>query len=471
MPNIRIMNWNIEQLSWNKIRMGNMTDVLAQTVVDQNIDILVVVEVRTTRVTDIMQRMAISLNNLAGGNNYLAWFISYKTGGEFYGFFIRDLNAIRPVRITAGPGGGTTQPPGSANYPIINLEKYTFGVWPTNNWATNAYPVPNPHPQLPLIDAYAAPARPRRTKKARFSGQPLTQGGYSLGRGFRLPCLAMFMVHTGAGDYLIPIVCCHYAAVRSGRNFLGQSQVSQLRFLHIAQLFDDHDSGNPTSGYIDIDNAPVRIQELMYTGDFNMDFQQNDWNGTNIALSNRWAYNALTPTEQQGGSALPAALPAPAGPVPPVPFTPPFRNGPSTSDIEEQVLKAAATTQGTILKHYNPLVLPPNTGALKGATFDNFLFGGTQLSATVQINFGTGNIDAGDIIDIPANIVQQGAGAAMQDLDLSAIAAAYVIKGTKNAAAAPNLQAAMGGLTVNDRLIGARLLSDHLPVITDFNIP
>lgn len=472
MPNIRIMNWNIEQLSWNKVRMGNMTDVLAQTVVAQNIDILVVVEVRSANVNNIMETMSASLNNLAGGNNYLGWFISYETGGEFYGFFIRDLDVIRPVEVTAGPGGGAAQPPGSSNYPLVNLKESTFESWPTNDWNTSAYPIPGGRPQLPLIDAYATPYRNRRAKKkAQFAGGAIAQGGYSLGRGFRRPCVAMFMVHSAAVDYLIPIVCCHYAAVRGGRNILGQSQVAQLGYLHIAQLFNDYDAGGATSGYIDIDGAAVQIQELMFTGDFNLDFLENNVMGSITATTNRMAYDSLTPTIQNGGSAAPAADPAAAGPVPMVPFAPPFLPGPTTSDIQNQALKAAATTQGTILVHYDPLVAPPNTDALKGACFDNFLFGGTQMSATVQINFGVGNVDASDVIDTPANIVQQGGAVAAGDLDLSLIAAAYVVKGTKNAAAAPNLQAAGGGLTVNDRLLGARLLSDHLPTVVQYNLP
>jgi hypothetical protein len=41
MPNIRIMNWNIEQLSLNKINIGggNLADALAHVVVSQNVDI------------------------------------------------------------------------------------------------------------------------------------------------------------------------------------------------------------------------------------------------------------------------------------------------------------------------------------------------------------------------------------------------------------------------------------------------
>jgi hypothetical protein len=55
----------------------------------------------------------------------------------------------------------------------------------------------------------------------------------------------------------------------------------------------------------------------------------------------------------------------------------------------------------------------------------------------------------------------------------------YAAIQTKNAHLAPALgltHAAAGGaaapaLTLSDRLIGARLLSDHLPVVVRFNLP
>lgn len=465
------MNWNIEQLSDNKINIAGMATAIARTVVSQNIDILIVLEVRSTQVNNIMNTLSAALNAVAGGNNYTGWFLSYKTGGEYYGFIIRDMDVVRPIGVTGGPAG-------TSNNPLSNLHANTFAVWPNNNFGATAYPVPAVgKPRMPLTDLHATNP-PRGRKRRRFSGQTIGQGGYSLGRGFRLPCLAMFMVHSAmaGATYLLPTVVCHYAAVRGGRNHLAQGQTSQLKYLHIAQLFDDNNitGGGAQSGYIDVDNAAENIQELLLTGDYNMDFLLNNPGGNNIARTNHMSYLTITPTITGGGSAAPAALPAAAGPVPAVPFPGPYPRGPIRTNILNQALKAAATTEGTHLVQYDPLVIPPNTNALKDACFDNFIFGGTQLSATVQINFGVGNIDAADVVDVPANIVQPGGVVGANDIDLSGTAAAYVVRGTKNAAAALNLQGAAGvapALTVNDRLIGARLVSDHLPVVVQYNLP
>ncbi|WP_068618423.1 exonuclease/endonuclease/phosphatase family protein [Paenibacillus tuaregi] len=481
MPNLRIMNWNIEVLSWTKINVPGMAAAIARTIVSQDIDIVIIVEVRLTRVYRVMSLLSAALNNEAVAinplrvNDYKGFFLSYSTGSERYGFIVKDLDTIRPVGLVAGNGQD-----GSANYPVSNLKKNSWTVWPSNDWTTTAYPVQAGRPMIPLVDLYAV--SPRRNNPARFRGQAQGNGpnggsGYSLGRGFRMPCLAMFMVHTAAGEYLLPIVCCHYAAVRSGRNFLGQGQVNQLMFLHICQMFDDTVAvlaGGPHSHFIEVDGNAVRVEELFFTGDFNMDFLENDPNGTNIQMTNHSSYRALTPTLEQGGSAAPAALPAPPeAPVPAVPYTPPFSNGPLTNTINQQQLKAAVTTQGTILKKYNAGVVPASTDALKGAAFDNFLYGGT-VASTAAINFGTGGVDAGDVIDVPANIVQTGGVANNSDIDVSGVAAYYAARTKKKAHLAPSLQAnqAVGpALTVNDRLIGARLISDHLPVIIDFICP
>jgi len=467
------MNWNIEKLSWNKIQINGMATAIARTVHSQNIDILVLLEVCTGNVVQTMNNLSNALNTLAGVNNYKAAFISQVTGGERYGFIIKNLDLIRPLRLTPQAG----RPNGSSANPLNNLKKNSWSVWPSNIWTNTAYPVPGTRPNMPLTDLYASNLTGR--KRNRFGGQAQSTGrGYSLGRGFRLPCLAMFMVHTATGNYLVPVVCCHYAAVRGGRNALAQGQVNQMKNIHIAQMFDDNPGvvGNH-SHYINVDNNAERIQEIIITGDFNMDFLRNNNNGNNIQRSNRRNYNSLTPTIEQGGSNLPIATPAlPVLPAPGLPFAPPFINGPFRYNINNQALKAAVTTQGTHLIRYRYFNsnIATTTADLKVAAFDNFFYGGTQASGAT-INFGTGNADAGEVIDVPANIVQNGAAMAAQNINLSGVWAHYnVAQRKKNA----NIATDLGGidgfalpLDVKDRLIGARLVSDHLPVVLEFNCP
>src|SRR5207245_1001853 len=98
-----------------------------------------------------------------------------------------------------------------------------------------AYPLVNI--TMPLTDVYARTRTGRNPSS--FRGQTPNMGGYALGRGFRLPCLAMFKIHTAAGDYIIPTISCHYGAVRGGRNHLALGQIAQLKDLQISQLFND----------------------------------------------------------------------------------------------------------------------------------------------------------------------------------------------------------------------------------------
>jgi hypothetical protein len=477
MPIIRIMNWNIEQLSWNKIRIPGMATAIARTIVSQNIDIVVLLEVRSTNVQNMMGYLSAALNLTAqqfGGqvDDYTAWFLSYKTGGEHYGFIIKNLNQIRPLQLTANPQANN-RPDGNPNNPLRNLDENAWRTWP--NWGAAAYPISNPKPRMPLTDLYATNP-PRGRQQARLGGQPLQGGrGYALGRGYRLPCLAIFDIHINNRNYLIPIITCHFAAVRGGRNMLGQSQVQDYHLLHIAQLFSSVDPANPQaprqSGYIDVNGIGTNIQDIIITGDFNLDFLQNETlaNAVQpIEWTNHSAYMSLTPTTQGGGSGAPPGNPGNPGPLPIVPFQPPFGVGPNRRTVREQSLKAAITLQGTILRRYVHNQPPANVGVLRGAAFDNFFYGGT--CTTNSPNPLQPGADSGIVIDLPSNIVNHNPGAREQ-IDVRQIVNHYLPTRTKHVHRAPNLLVPNRQLNPGDRLIGARLVSDHLPVILDFFCP
>lgn len=297
-----------------------------------------------------------------------------------------------------------------------------------------------------------------------------------------MPCLMLFEILNAAGpNYVIPVLTCHLGAVRGGANPLARGQVEQYRTTHIAQKFLNPAALTlPADSYIDLNGAATRIQELIVTGDFNIDFsQQNPPLPANaLRTGNRTALNTLTPTSVNGGSGGPPANPGPAGPVPvAVPFAGPFDEGPIVNPgnlaLMNQALKAANTSSGTILHHYDATVVHPNTVALRDANFDNFFFGGTQLSATFQtLTAGPPAADACQVYDIPAQITQ--APAAAGTLDVAGAYLHHLIAGTRDAAAAPNLYVGLGpmpALTTNDRLIGARFISDHLPILIQVNLP
>jgi hypothetical protein len=500
MPNIRILNWNIEQLSAAKTGIGglatNMGKVIATAhnppgIAPVGADIAIILEVSGATAVGAMTAVSAAANvaSIALGGaatNYTGWLLSYATGGEYYGVLIKNLNVVRPVIVAGGPdgsgnigAGNDPDDPADPNAFLTNLNRNQFTTWP-NTFAAmpNAYPVPLPaaRPRLPLSDLYARNA-PVGRKRKRFAGQRLNQGGYALGRGFRMPCLMLFEILAAAGlNSLVPVLACHHGAVRGGANPLSRDQTRDYRATHIAQKFRNPPALLlPRDSYIVLNGAATRIQEFIVTGDFNIDFaeQHPPLAANALRTGNRNALAALTPTTANGGSAAPAAAPGPAGPVPVViPFPAPFDEGPIANPanlvLMNQALKAANTSSGTILRHY-PVIAAPNTRALRGANFDNFFFGGTRLSATFQ----TLNLAAGDacfVHDVPAQIVQGAAGNAT--LNVSAEFLHYLLAGTHNAIFALNLGAIpLGPLTRNNRLIGARFISDHLPILIQFNLP
>ena len=520
MPNIRIMNWNIEQFSENKILIPGMCQAIARTVISQNIDLLIIVELRRTNVANVMNILCTALNGFfPGGNNYKVWCISYSTGTEHYGFIIKNLDILRPVRVAtvspmapteAGHIPGAPHLPGSASTPLEYLDYYQFTTWP-HNLPVTAYP-PGPGmgpwrgPDLPLTEVFSSPPRTRDRRQNRFFGQRPPRGR-SQGMGFRLPCLAMFRV---AGGPVIAVVVTHSTAARStaGR------QLRQFKDLHISQKFNQ-------GGFVDLDGIAVAVQEILFTGDFNVDFQNVNPHGTPAQRGNAGAYGALTPALPHTGSdlmpqppmlpgyvgpPLPApppvlATPPPALPPPMVPFPPPPGLPPNerwqvpeeARQIQMLALRTAVTIERTHLIGYNPGLPPVLLANLRDTGFDNFFFGGNALTMFVQIPCPAGipmpglpvpMHDAGLTVDIPNNIRQFGdpalAGVPAGPTPVNGLLNVQGAYGhhmmpppTKNANHAPNLGAPYVpmALTLGDQLIGARFISDHLPMVIQFNFP
>lgn len=501
MPNIRFVNWNIEKLSGNKIGIAGISAAIGEIISTSQADILIVLELSSGTAQVAMTAVSNAANAAAvaaggGANDYTGWLLSNQTGFECYGILIRDLNEVRPIQLNP-PAAGI--PDGTSGNPLVNIDSNTFSTWPAPlvgaGAVANAYPglaAPAARPLLPLTDIFAT-TPPTGRKRRRFSGQTLAVGGYAAGRGFRMPCLAMFEIANGGGaaSHIVPVLVCHLGAVRGGANHLARGQVAQYKATHIAQKYNN-------GGYIDLNNTAVPIQELMITGDFNIDFliQAPPMAAAGLPTGNRIAMNSVTPTSTDGGSAAPAAIPGVPGAVPAVPFVMPvvgWPEGPIATAIAALALRSAETSVGTILHHYAPAAaVPANLAALRGACFDNFFFGGTQLSATMQtLTPAPPAANAADIQDVPAMIVQAGAGGAGA-VDVSATQAHYAAQFAAAIAAAaaaglvppppphfhyayaiPNLApgAPAAALTTNDQLIGARFISDHLPTIIQFNLP
>lgn len=494
------MNWNIERISDRKLAKAGMLDAITRTVVDQDIDILVLVELcgnTALAMNNLSNALNIRAGAVAGGavNDYNHWYISKRTGNEYYGFIIKDSNLIRPLGFNV-PAYVPPQPgynPGTEEDPLTSLDVTRWTTWPdTFGNLANAYAPPAgiaAKPEMPLIDLYARMVSdPNRD--ARFYGQPNRRNnqaarGNAEGNGARLPCLALFMVH-GAADYLLPIIPCHYGASMEDVNPQALGQIGQLKALHISQLFDDTlPAPGPNSHNITADGNPKQIREILFTGDYNVNFLDNDpaRRTNSIKKRNSNALINITPTMEHGGSALPNVVlrPVNAGQI----------AKRQISNIGGQALKAAVTDQKTHLIAINWNTNPATLADTRSKAFDNFFYGGTQLNQAVLNPGPVAAIDAGKVIDIPENVyTQHDPPAVVQDhhIDVEQLADTYYVnminlfnrdpskrtvirlKKTNCARILAGRGAGPHNMSFLDRLFGARLVSDHLPVILEFPV-
>ncbi|GAA1957084.1 hypothetical protein [Catenulispora subtropica] len=500
MPNIRVLQWNIRKFGQPKSAIPGMLRAISHTIVGANADIAIILEPTGSTGVVALQALAADLRVIDGANH---WALTYTsaTGRERYGFLCRNLNLVRFTAVTNNVH--VAAPPadiGTVNHPVRNLEEIDFTTWPANFGAPFPAPLPAP-PRQPLLDLFAVPPRARMARLVRFGGQPAAQGGLAQGIGARLPCLALFHIHTPAGNhYYLPIVVCHFYATRSSHAHNGGAtrQIAQMKFLHAVQKYAFRDlaaAGPPPveCGYLSIDGAAVPVRELIITGDWNVDFKQNLDGGRFLEQVNHNAFVTLTPTPQNGGSAAvpllvgtavagPGALPAGGPPI--VPFQVPAAP-PTVTSVPNQALRSAVTRQGTILLQYNAAnaravagMAPGNLAALRDCCYDLTFYGGTQVSGAAMLTPAAGGspADAGLVVDVPASIVPGPAapgGLAPGQVWVGQIQNYYAnrIPPLYNADQAPALNQHPAVLTLTDRWIGANLISDHVPTVLQFTCP
>ena len=355
------------------------------------------------------------------------------------------------------------------------MRRNQFTTWPNTFAALPVAGALPAAPRMPLVDVFAS-TPPVGRKRKRFAGGSLANGGYALGDGFRLPSLMMMSVRAaaqGAAPHLIPILVCHLGAVRGGANPLARGQIAQYKDTDIAQRFN-------AGGYIDLDGAAQAVQELVVTGDFNVDFLQNTpGSADNAALTH------LTPTQAGGTSLAPAAQPgAPGLPPPPVPFAMPlggWPDGPISTQIANLALRTAATTRGTMLL----VPVAPGGAAVPpyaGACFDNFFYGGVLLAGQGIMQLAPGLVNETCVIaDVPGSVVRAPAAPPAPNVGplwthyngLPPLPTGALPQKRQWAIWAPSLDPVFGGgaITNEARLVGARLLSDHLPTLVEANLP
>lgn len=192
MPNIRVMVWNIRKFGQASTQIPGMLTALSEIIRGANPDIVIILEVVEGTGAAGLAALCNQLQADDFPNNDWRGMLSYSTGAERYAFICRDLGLVRPLEATA-----TTNDTGSAEHPVRNLDTLRFTTWPVN------FPAQAPPPPLPLFNQfplagmfYEDPGDRPGKKQKTFSGQALRGSGYREGNGGRLPCLAVFHIHT-----------------------------------------------------------------------------------------------------------------------------------------------------------------------------------------------------------------------------------------------------------------------------------
>lgn len=199
---VRILNWNIQNFgpvkSGRKFGNGDITNAIARVVTELNADIFVMLELNTTKddvAGDIAADMLKALQTFSGGQ-YPVCVLSANTGLEFYAFFVRDPSVTAPIPVTSGKG--------------VSGIPYVLGA----------------PPELPIADArftelkastkgvvdlfpFLTPDLPMTSSYGRNLGIP--RWVTSEGKEWRLPVMGLFRVAgASAGNEVLPVVACHF---------------------------------------------------------------------------------------------------------------------------------------------------------------------------------------------------------------------------------------------------------------------
>lgn len=251
MPQLKIMNWNIQNFGESKTEKASVLDMIAGIVVGNQIDIFIVLELNTANagtVTETLTTLAQILNDRAGGGTlYTTIILSPGTGVEFYGFIVRDTAAVQPVTLTGG-----------SLSPEADLGARTFTV---RNGASTVTNLGTGSDYFPLI--VPAYVMPNQHNPAQWPGP-------------RKPCMALFKItFPGNNPQYVPIIAAH---TRPG--LMGQSpawQIATVPFTYAVYRSAQRANPAPPPAVVGPDltldvGGPRAVGNVIVTGDFNVDY-------------------------------------------------------------------------------------------------------------------------------------------------------------------------------------------------------
>ena len=270
MPNqtVTILNWNIQNFGETKAGYADLVDGIAWRVVTANPipDIFILIELNTSKEATaeyLSLKMATALNNQSNQINhrdeFKVYVLSPKTGRETYAFFIRDATRTRPL-IPVDPA--TDQIPAGIGgvykdelTTVVFMESaLTGGLQLLNGFCL----------YLPDIEVTVSSEYEKKKVKARPSWPAV-----------RVPVLGMFWCATA--KRLLPVVACHFAAKHED----AKKQFDTLKYFKLMNGMapsagvGSAPKGIPAVQVKLIGQAKTNVTPGTYvlTGDFNVDYR------------------------------------------------------------------------------------------------------------------------------------------------------------------------------------------------------
>ena len=270
MPNqtVTILNWNIQNFGDTKASYADLVNAIAWRVVtaDPMPDIFVLIELNTSKEATaeaLSLKMATALNDQSKSINhrdeFKVYVLSPKTGRETYAYFIRDATRTRPL-IPVDPN--TDQIPAGIGgvykdtlTSVVFMESaLTGGLQLINGFC------------LYLPDIEITVSSPYETKEVKARpGWPAV----------RVPVLGMFWCATA--KRLLPVVACHFAAKHED----AKKQFETLKYFTLfngmapSGVVGSAPKGIPAVQVKLIGQAKTNVTPGTYvlTGDFNVDYR------------------------------------------------------------------------------------------------------------------------------------------------------------------------------------------------------
>ncbi len=266
---IKILNWNVQNYGPTKANFADIVACMAQVVVRANPDIFVLLEVNTTdtakagRVCRTLMNALQAASAVAGRpNEYRTCVLSPNTGREFYAYFVRDTAYTTPLVIDEVDD----------ELPD-NIGDYGW------NWGDVRF--------IPYTGTYVrTDGFPLLSPDMRYRGRQVANWTAT-----RYPALGLFYLpFASAANQYLPLIACHFAA----NDFQSGNQIENLRYFSLINGTSPHATTvwpdaapdviwwetpqPPPPPKIFANNAWRQMNYSIVCGDFNQDYPNNAYN-------------------------------------------------------------------------------------------------------------------------------------------------------------------------------------------------